>query len=284
MMPKDIAPLLLFPQPGYYKNPAFYAQVRRELEEQDADPEDFEVLSIGAGHAEAALRGWLFRGEPGAPLVILSHGVMAGRVDMANLCAELSRRGINAACYDSRAHGLSKGRCITYGHHEAHDLVAIADQLMPEVGATGLILGGLSMGGSISLLASGDPRVQGVATFSAYFDFTACFDRYLRLCIPGLGAAEADAALTEVCSVGGFSRETVSPAVALARHTHFAPLLIQHGGLDELIPAAQAEALQKAWRGPVRLEVHQQAGHADILGDARALQNFFAFVEERANA
>jgi pimeloyl-ACP methyl ester carboxylesterase len=135
------------------------------------------------------------------------------------------------------------------------------------------------MGGAISLLASGDPAVAGVATFSAYYHFTACFQRYLELSLPNISPETIDLVLGETARFGGFNVADVSPSAVVPAQSHRPPLLIQHGGGDILIPMNQARELAAAWGSTARLIEHPSAGHADILSRPEALLPFYEFVE-----
>jgi pimeloyl-ACP methyl ester carboxylesterase len=270
----DFVDFLLEIQPGPYRSEELVVQMQADLAKLGHLAEPFAIESEGTGGADAVIKGWLFEAELGAPLAILSHGYQAGRVDMAGLCVELNEKGWNAACYDTRGHGLSTGDMTTFGHHEVPDLHRLIDQLAEESESEKVFLGGLSMGGALSLMAATHPKVKGVSTFSAYWDFEVCFHRYLMLCLPGITESVADDIIKMASEKGSFDLDDVSPSQVLADAAALPPLQLMHGGGDELIPRSQAEAIEQEWSGQAKFLFLEEAGHADILGHPAAVGAF----------
>ncbi len=84
--------------------------------------------------------------------VILLHGVTLNHKSMLDLAYLYSRMGYNIILWDSRYHGKSEGRNVSYGYYEKHDLKAVVDYLRTKYGK-GIKIGihGVSMGAGILL-------------------------------------------------------------------------------------------------------------------------------------
>jgi len=84
----------------------------------------WKPVSVESNHG-AMLKAWMFtpRQSNGAG-VILMHGVADTRLGMSGHAPFLLRAGYTVLMPDSRGHGGSNGRIITYGVRESHDVSA----------------------------------------------------------------------------------------------------------------------------------------------------------------
>ena len=84
--------------------------------------------------------------------IVLLHGVTMNHKSMLDLAYMYSRLGYNLILWDSRAHGSSEGKNISYGYYEKYDLKAVVDHLRTKYGKHLKIgLHGVSMGSGILL-------------------------------------------------------------------------------------------------------------------------------------
>ena len=84
--------------------------------------------------------------------VILLHGVTSNHKSMLSYAYEYNKLGYNILLFDSRRHGKSEGKSVSYGYYEKNDLKAVVDYLRKEYGNKIKIgLHGVSMGSGILL-------------------------------------------------------------------------------------------------------------------------------------
>src|SRR5580698_7382928 len=85
-------------------------------------PSDLPIRSVDFDGVEGArLRGWFLPADRPRAVVVLMHGVRANRLQMLDRARFLHRAGYAVLLYDSRAHGESTGRAITFGYLESRD-------------------------------------------------------------------------------------------------------------------------------------------------------------------
>ena len=75
------------------------------------------------------LKGWMVKGRPGAPGLLLCHGLGANRASLVNLVLPLQKVGYHILMFDFRAHGASAGSRFTLGIDEAQDVMGAVDFL-----------------------------------------------------------------------------------------------------------------------------------------------------------
>lgn len=84
--------------------------------------------------------------------VILLHGVTLNHKAMMDLAYMYTNLGFNILLWDSRNHGKTEGKTITYGYYEKYDLKEIVDYLRAKHGKEIKIgMHGISMGAGILL-------------------------------------------------------------------------------------------------------------------------------------
>ena len=122
------------------------------------------------------LAGWLFSPATGSngSAVVLMHGVGDTRLGVLAHAGYLLRSGFAVLTPDSRAHGASGGRFISYGVLEALDVSRWADWLAQKPGIRRLYGLGESMGAAILLESlPREPRLRAVVAecpFSTFED------------------------------------------------------------------------------------------------------------------
>ena len=101
--------------------------------------------------------GKYYEQKPGAPLEILFHGYHgAAERDFCGGFWLAREAGHNVILVDERGHGKSEGRVLSFGIKEQYDCLEWTKYATERFGEdTKIVLGGISMGASIVLLAAG---------------------------------------------------------------------------------------------------------------------------------
>jgi len=73
------------------------------------------------------LKGWLFRGTPKMPPVVVCHDLGESRNDVMNLAIAINTAGFTVLAFDFRGHGASGGDGSTLGIQEARDVLGAID-------------------------------------------------------------------------------------------------------------------------------------------------------------
>ena len=146
----------------------------------------FEVVRFQATDG-VHLEGWKIPGELGRPWIMMCHGAGANRSDLLDMAAGLHGAGFSLLLFDFRGHGTSRGRVISFGWHEQHDVegaLAFLGQ-QPDVPAKPYGIYGISMGGAVALMvAAHDERIGAVAVDSPYTNLEETLGRHLTLISP----------------------------------------------------------------------------------------------------
>jgi uncharacterized protein len=230
------------------------------------------------------LRGVLASPGPGAPLVVLCHGIPLSRPDPSDpgyigLATAISEKGYAALFVNFRGCGTSEGNFSLGGWHE--DLAEVMRFARETLDPPKTFMAGFSAGGAQSIrYAAENHGVDGVATFAAPARLTTVFAREHLL---QFIEATRDIGIIkdpdfppspewffedmQACDAFGFV-EKVSPV----------PLLIVHGEKDELIPLSQGRELFEAAGDPRELVVLAEGEHR-LRHDPRSIDVLLDWIQ-----
>ena len=225
----------------------------------DDGQEGFLVQSGGCRLVGVLYKAW---GRGRKPTAVLLHG-MPGIEQNHDLAHALRDHGWNALIFHYRGCWGSEGSYAL--EHLPEDVRAVIDELVSgrhrTVDPERIVLIGHSMGGWAALrAASADGRVKAVAALGAASDPGALpFDT-------PRAAAEITAFLNGITPRSFIAQWRAlrdgGSALAVADRISPRPLLIVHGGADDVVPAAQALALHGQMADPRQLVVHPEANHS----------------------
>jgi len=206
------------------------------------------------------LSGWLVgAGRETRAAVVLMHGFSWHRLPwLAGFVPWLQRR-YNVLQFDFRGHGGSDDAPITLGTLEQRD-VAAAVRFLEGRGLGPIALMGISMGGSVAIMAAPDLAVAAVVADAAYAELSDPIANRMRE--GGLPMTRLGARLV----VGAASvRARVRLHSPIHRVGRIAPrgLLLIAPGEDRLVSPAQSERLYRAAGEPKELLVVDGAAHAE---------------------
>jgi len=210
------------------------------------------------------LMGRLYRFSEEAKVEILFHGWHSSGLRDASGGAMMAREyGYNVLIVDQRSHGDSEGNTTTFGIKERYDCVDWVNFIIERFGQdVKILLGGVSMGASTVLMASGlkelPPQVKGVTADCSFSSPEAiirkvCRDRKIndRFGYPFLQFAAK--------FFGGFSLKDGGAVGAVKRAK--VPIMIVHGEGDDFVPYSMGEEIFAACTGEKYFLSVPNAGH-----------------------
>jgi alpha-beta hydrolase superfamily lysophospholipase len=214
------------------------------------------------------LFGVLHRGSSGpAPgaTIVLCHGMMSAKegTKQRAFAQAFEASGFSVLRFDFSFCGESEGRFeeITFAQ-EVDDLrAAVAWVREQEGNPVGLL--GSSMGGAVALLyASGDPSIEALVTLAAVGHPAGIADRMEYLKRKTQEWKDEGYQLGAEGEPGeSFFEDARRQDVLGASRRLSAPLLVLHGGADEVVPVEDAHAIHANAGGPKALKVLPGGDH-----------------------
>lgn len=212
------------------------------------------------------LSGWFVPSHQGRAAVILGHGFTRSRQELLDVAAMLNRNCYNVLLFDWRAHGESEGDRTTFGYDEVKDLAAAVSYLStrPEVEPERIGVLGKSMGGAVAIRgAAALPQLKAVVSDSPFPSLEASIEVGVRRRGP-LGVWPLSLLATHVGTrMMGIDPDLVRPIDDIAAISP-RPVLIMHGGRDELVPADTGQRLYAAADEPKFLWYAPDAAHVQL--------------------
>ncbi|MCK4917931.1 MAG: alpha/beta hydrolase [Candidatus Omnitrophica bacterium] len=211
------------------------------------------------------LVGWYIPSRNGA-VVMVQHGYKLDRTEMLEEALMLCRRGYGVLLTSIRAHDMSEGEQISFGHSEMQDIEEWYQYLLTcdDVDSFRIGILGNSMGGSLAIqYAAQNKNIKAVVVHSAFsslkdtisvsikhftglpsFPFTSMIVFWAEKVL-GFNIADIDA--TEWI-------QSISPR----------PVFLMHGGRDDKISIKSGELLYKAAKEPKTLWYEPTLNHAEF--------------------
>lgn len=215
------------------------------------------------------LKGWFVPSSRSRAAVILGHGHTRSRQEMLDIATMLNRNCYNVLLFDWRAHGESEGARTTFGYAEVNDLAAALDYVSsrPEVDPERVGVLGKSMGAAIAIRGAAVlPQLKAVVSDSPYPSLRDSIEVGVRRRGPlGLWPLRPIAVFLGTMTIG-VDPELVRPIDDVDKISP-RPLLILHGGQDELIPSDTGERLFAAAAEPKFLWYAPDASHVKLSSD-----------------
>jgi fermentation-respiration switch protein FrsA (DUF1100 family) len=252
-----------------------YARARGQWGTDEPPDGMAEEVSFASAEDNVRISGWFFSagGQEPAPTILLCHGIWTGRRECLPMALRFAVAGYNVLCFDFRAHGLSDGRFTSVGHHETNDVLGAVEYLLqrPEVDPARIGVIGFSMGAAAAIQAAARSRhIAAVVADSAYANFLDAARYSFRLVTRVPHFPLASIATHWAKWIVHVDASRLRPVDVIGQISP-RPVLITHGGLDEIVPVRHAHTLFKAADEPKELWVVPEAHHVgarDIDPDA----------------
>jgi uncharacterized protein len=224
-----------------------------------------EDVSFTSADDQVPLSGWFFSSGSAmpTPTVVLCHGVWTGRRECLPMAIRFQQAGYNVLTFDFRAHGLSGGRFTSVGHHEAKDVLGGVAYLLgrPEVDPSRIGVVGFSMGAAATIRAAAVcPEIAAVVADSAYAAFVDAVRYSFRQVAVLPHYPFAPLALRCARWIVNTDARQLRPVDVISLISP-RPILITHGGADEIVPAQHARLLFQAAEEPKELWLVPDVGH-----------------------
>lgn len=230
--------------------PANFKMTVEEYPDFDVSPyfiAEYETVHFPSRQEGLNLVGWFIPGDPGAPVVIVTHGLNGCKCSprVLTVAGMLHNNGFNVMAYDMRDHGesdIEDGRAAI-GNEEYQDLLGAWDWLIAEKGFDPKRIGiyGESLGAGTTLIAFGqEPSLAAAFVDSPYSDLPQIIteelarNNYPTLLEPGTIIAAR--------LVTGDNLVAFSPQDAINNDAG-RPIFIVHGTNDERINVHHTQQL-----------------------------------------
>lgn len=227
------------------------------------------------------IAGRFFPGSSNAT-IILSHGYGDSQDEMLPWADFLHTAGFSIFTYDMRSRGDSSGDAVTLGAREQFDLISVVDYLVtrPDVDATKIGALGVSLGGSVTILAAAqDPRIAAVVDDSGFSDAANVVSTSFRvfLHIPAFPFAPVTIRFAQWRM--GANMNDVRPVAHIGSISP-RPILIIHGLDDTGVPPNNSERNYAAAGEPKTIwwvpgAEHARAFEVDPDNYKRRITQFF---------
>ncbi|MCC6445541.1 MAG: alpha/beta fold hydrolase [Armatimonadetes bacterium] len=211
------------------------------------------------------LSGWWVAHPEPLGAVVLCHGYMANRCEVAGVAHVFYQAGFSCLLFDFRAMGRSQGYTTSIGWHEVQDALGAVDY----AAASGLPVAifGSSMGGAVAIwAASRDERIGAVITDCAYASLPGLADNWWRNAFgPAIGLfCRPVKYLAAWIAKVPLSRAMPMSAIACIAPR---PVFLTHGDQDTIVPVWHAHRLYESAREPKSLWLAPGCQHVQARVD-----------------
>ena len=210
------------------------------------------------------LHGWFVPGEGAATLVWFhgNAGNIAHRVD--NIVELNERLGVSILIFDYRGYGRSDGSPSEQGTYLDAEAALAYLASRDDSQGTKTVLFGRSLGCAVALEMANRHPVDGLILESAFTSIPAMAKKHYPF-FPGIGAL-VKTRYDSLSKIGGVT----------------APILVLHGGRDDIAPFEMGQELFEAANEPKRFHAIPGAGHNDTyaVGGTPYFDAIGAFLDE----
>jgi dipeptidyl aminopeptidase/acylaminoacyl peptidase len=214
-------------------------------------PLNAKTVAIIAADKANLSAWWIQPSKSNGSCVVVLHGIADSRVSAVGFAPMFLNQGYAVLLPDSRAHGASEGRFVTYGLLEKYDVITWTNWMM-RAGCRNVYGLGESLGASILIQAAAvQPAFAAIVAECPYADLRETAEYRVRQMLRTPAFIAVPAAKMAVSSgmlyanwAHGLDFQQVSPIRSIARAS--SPILLIHGLNDFRTPSSNSEKLASA--------------------------------------
>jgi uncharacterized protein len=285
----------------FYKK-AFEIDTNKGIDQFEANKEYFNVnrfnslqkeeVSVTSTKNNYQLYGTYIKNPKASKdTVILVHDLGGSRWSVLKYADMYLDKGFNVLLYDSRNHGDSGGKNITYGYYEKYDLDRWVNWLYTR--NKGGIIGvhGESMGAATALLHSelneAKKRVSFYISDSSYSDLEEILSIKLKKDLSIKTKLAANVLMFYADKVNKFRNQFYfkeSSPINIIEHISI-PVMFIHGDSDNFVPKAMSEELYNKKVSSKGLYIAQSSNHAEayIKNQEEYKEKVYKFLDSFLN-
>jgi uncharacterized protein len=210
------------------------------------------------------LQGWMIAPPMPRGNVAIFHGMRNNRSFVLDRIEFLTAAGYRCIAFDHRAHGESGGRLISFGYHERHDVVAVAELIRSRWPSEPCAALGISMGGAAVCFAGESARAfDAIILESVYHDLDRAFSHRIGGAYPTWFRHFRPGVIWLTERRLGTRIRDVAP-IAHVAHLAPRPVLLLTGSEDELAPPDEVKAFLTQIPDSARFHLVPGAGHGKV--------------------
>jgi uncharacterized protein len=214
---------------------------------QSVIPAGAQEVSVVAPDKATMRASWFQPAQFNGNGVIVLHGIGDSRAGSVGFAPMFLNEGYAVLVPDSRAHGTSEGKFVTYGLLERYDVIAWAHK-MRTLGCRKLYGLGESLGAPILVQAAAiEPAFAAIVAESPYADLREIAEyrvHHVTHLPDMLARIVVSSAVLYARCIDGLDLAAVSPVRDIARES--TPVLLIHGLADQRTPPSNSEELAHA--------------------------------------
>ncbi|KRM71977.1 alpha beta fold family hydrolase [Lacticaseibacillus brantae DSM 23927] len=206
--------------------------------------------------------------KPTNKAVVVAHGYMNTKEDMAEYIRMFHNAGYNVLAPDDRGHGQSQGNYIGWGWPDRLDYTKWTQQVIQKLGdKSEIALFGVSMGGATVMYMSGEKLPSQVKTIVEDCGYTSIMDElgYQAKQMYNLPSFPLVPAVALTASIRTGYNVFAASSINALKKNHL-PIMFIHGAKDTFVPTSMVYQNYKATSADKELWVVPGAKHAQSYG------------------
>lgn len=217
------------------------------------------------------LKGHICQAENEKRIILALHGYKSSpEKDFKYIAGDLINNGCTIIFADSRAHGESEGKLITFGIKERHDCFSWINYINENISAKlPLYIYGISMGGATALMTSGmklPSCVHGIISDSAYSSVDEMVKYKLEKEIKNKTATQKVFESLDKYLIKNYNFSLYDFSVEEAFKSNSRPVLLFHGAEDKVTPSSMCHKIKTLSKTDTTVHIFSECNHCEAQG------------------